>query len=477
MITGYRFSFVNSTVQTEKEEYTVPDQQFITGGSNDELHSLFKLDEDFGLVLIGPVQFLECMCDEFEHNRVFRLHKIASTLNYLVTGLLVSTTIFIGLSLVMIPIAIYYFNELWGFNLVLRSISLISIGILGKYIKRVYTSPTYSWWVLVLFLLLILVISMSAQLHSEITIYVAILEMVYIVVIINHLSGLLFGFIIILSVASCLAWTVNIYSSELSVEIIVQTSLFLYCFASINCYASYINEKHSRETYNLQLRADSSIQKTEKLLKHMLPEHVLQNLQQGITETDKHAEVTILYADISGFTQWSSDKHPIEVIEMLSNLFTRFDKLCVKHHVYKVHTIGDCYVVLGFTDKKKRDPSEECLNVVKMAMDMIKCIQNLNWRKGTEFNMRIGVHTGTIIAGIIGTSIVRYDIYGPDNDIANKMESEGCPGKINISEDTMKILIDNQLGNFRFQRNKPVVYEPTSRVLESYLVFNSNVSY
>ena len=95
---------------------------------------------------------------------------------------------------------------------------------------------------------------------------------------------------------------------------------------------------------------------------------------------------------------------------MLSNLFTRFDKLCVEFDVYKVHTIGDCYVVMGDTGKKRRNPSIECINVMKMAYRMIEVIEEENKRCNSSLNMRIGVHTGEIIAGIIGTNIVRYDI-------------------------------------------------------------------
>ena len=129
---------------------------------------------------------------------------------------------------------------------------------------------------------------------------------------------------------------------------------------------------------------------------------------------------------------------------MLSNLFSRFDKLCVECDVYKVHTIGDCYVVMGDTDKKHRNPSKECFNVMKMAYQMIEVIKEENQKHSSNLNMRIGVHTGEIIAGVIGTNIVRYDIWGPDVLIANKMESNGTPGKIKVSNDT-KLMIESRI--------------------------------
>ena len=156
---------------------------------------------------------------------------------------------------------------------------------------------------------------------------------------------------------------------------------------------------------------------------------------------------------------------------MLSEMFTRFDKVCVVHKVYKVHTIGDCYVVMGYIGGEDRDISEECYNVLRMAESMIGIIRDINKENGSELNMRIGIHTGEVIAGITGTNIVRYDIYGPDVEIANKVESNGMPGKINISEVTKNLLEIYQPGRFEFAFNpKKIIHEPTSRELDSYFL-------
>lgn len=125
--------------------------------------------------------------------------------------------------------------------------------------------------------------------------------------------------------------------------------------------------------------ANHEIDKHENLLSHLMPSHVLKAIKDGVLGTDLYRNVTILYADICGFTNWSSDKRPIEVVSMLSELFTTFDHLCVTNFVYKVHTIGDCYVILGQTevgpDGENRNSVTECYNVVKMALDMIKSIR------------------------------------------------------------------------------------------------------
>ncbi len=109
---------------------------------------------------------------------------------------------------------------------------------------------------------------------------------------------------------------------------------------------------------------------------------------------DEFDEVTILYADIKGFTDYSASVEPRDVVNMLSALFTKFDKMCVKYNIYKVYTIGDCYVALSFIEATARDPGREAVNMVKMALSMIEIIREV--RKEVKFDgldMRIGLHT------------------------------------------------------------------------------------
>ena len=111
---------------------------------------------------------------------------------------------------------------------------------------------------------------------------------------------------------------------------------------------------------------------------------------------------------------------------MLRKLFTKFDRECIKNECYKVCTIGDCYVAIGFNDAKKRNPIKEAINLVNFGLEMVKIIEKVrDLINYDDLNMRIGIHTGVVIGGIIGTEVVRYDIYGADNMIANDMESNG----------------------------------------------------
>ena len=179
---------------------------------------------------------------------------------------------------------------------------------------------------------------------------------------------------------------------------------------------------------------------------HLLPQHIIHeffnNPSKRLELIDIFDEVTILFADIAGFTAYSSNREPEEVVLMLRNLFTDFDKCCLIHNVYKLYTIGDCYVILGLINANSRNPEQEAKNVVEMGFSMIEIIKEV--RKAIQFeelDMRIGIHSGRVIGGVIGTDIVRYDVYGSDVVIANKMESNGEKGKIQVSEETKDLLL------------------------------------
>ena len=110
--------------------------------------------------------------------------------------------------------------------------------------------------------------------------------------------------------------------------------------------------------------------------------------------TDSIENVTILFADIAGFTQYSSNVTAENVVTMLKRLFTEFDKMCLVNKVFKLYTIGDCYVVLGFLNARNRNPIQEAKNVIKMGFSMIEIIKNLrNCVDYQQLNMRIVIHT------------------------------------------------------------------------------------
>ena len=232
----------------------------------------------------------------------------------------------------------------------------------------------------------------------------------------------------------------------------------------------YTQEKNERKNFNLKTYAQSEINENKTLLKKLMPKHALKNLQNELYFTDRLKNVTLLYADIVGFTNWSSNKAPNEIVMMLSELFTNFDRLCVEFDVYKVCTIGDCYVVMGLSSSGVRNEKNECLNIAKMGFKMIEVINQKNIDHQSQLNMRIGIHTGEVIGGIIGTSIVRYDIWGPDVLIANKMESNGSPGKVKVSKTTKDILKNSSAQLIQFEKSNHVEIKNLNISLKSYYI-------
>ena len=248
-----------------------------------------------------------------------------------------------------------------------------------------------------------------------------------------------------------------------------------YCllFIGLVIITIYNYEYKQRMSIGLVSAASEELNKIEELLSQMMPPHVLKNLEEEVNVVDKLNQVTIMYADIAGFTAWSAIRDSKEVVGMLSELFTRFDKMCIEFNVYKVHTIGDCYVAMGYTDKKNRNPAKEAVNVLNFARSLISVIEETNEKCECKLGMRIGIHTGEVIGGITGTKIVRYDIYGPDALIANKMESNGEEGKITLSESTKTLLDEFSPGKYMFTAFKEAKIVSLGKTIKMFLVTDS----
>ncbi|XP_066145392.1 adenylate cyclase type 9 [Euwallacea fornicatus] len=157
---------------------------------------------------------------------------------------------------------------------------------------------------------------------------------------------------------------------------------------------------------------------------------------------DTMNDVSILFADIVGFTKMSSTKSAEELVEILNNLFQRFDDLCKDHYCEKISTLGDCYYCVSGCPKARTDHAQCC---VEMGLSMIQAIKQFDQEKHEGINMRVGIHTGTVLCGIVGTKRFKFDVWSNDVSLANKMESTGKPGMVHISEKTRTFLKDQYL--------------------------------
>ncbi|MCW6049938.1 adenylate/guanylate cyclase domain-containing protein [Lyngbya sp. CCAP 1446/10] len=189
------------------------------------------------------------------------------------------------------------------------------------------------------------------------------------------------------------------------------------------------------------LRAEQ--EKSERLLLNILPEMIADRLKQGqINIADGFAEVTVLFADIVGFTQISSRTSPEELVELLNKIFSAFDCLSEKYGLEKIKTIGDNYMVAGGLPLPCKNHAE---SIAEMAIEMQQEILKFSDECGEPLNIRIGINTGPVVAGVIGTKKFIYDLWGDAVNTASRMESQGLPGKIQVSSSTYKLLCDKYL--------------------------------
>lgn len=147
--------------------------------------------------------------------------------------------------------------------------------------------------------------------------------------------------------------------------------------------------------------------------------------------------VSILFADIVGFTKMSSNKTAEELVEILNDLFERFDDLCVLNNCEKISTLGDCYYCVSGCPEPRIDHAKCC---VEMGLQMIDAIKQFDVERNEGVNMRVGIHTGTVLCGIVGTRRFKFDVWSNDVSYANLMESTGKPGSVHISERTLEYL-------------------------------------
>ena len=199
----------------------------------------------------------------------------------------------------------------------------------------------------------------------------------------------------------------------------------------------YLYEKLARSEFN-------SRNISEKLLLNILPESIATRLKDKENAiADSFNNVTVLFADIVGFTELSSQLPPNLVVGLLNQIFSRFDRLAEFHQLEKIKTIGDAYLVVAGLPFPKDDHAEA---IADMALNMQQAIIAFNQETGQNLSIRTGINTGPVVAGVIGLKKFAYDLWGDTVNTASRMESHGIAGKIQVSETTYNCL--NQLYEF-----------------------------
>ncbi len=213
-------------------------------------------------------------------------------------------------------------------------------------------------------------------------------------------------------------------------------------FASYLAYmASLAIEAHARKQAQKALRKEQ--EKVEELLLNVLPPPIVSRLKhQQCSIADCFNEATVLFADIVGFTTIADLISPATLVDLLNEIFSSFDLLTQKYGLEKIKTIGDAYMVAGGIPTPRADHAEA---IALFALDMQHAIASFNTQCGEDFSIRIGIHTGPVVAGVIGIKKFTYDLWGDTVNTASRMESHGLPGSIHVSETTYHILQDKFL--------------------------------
>ena len=182
-------------------------------------------------------------------------------------------------------------------------------------------------------------------------------------------------------------------------------------------------------------------EKADRLLLNILPRPVAESLKQGEgTLAQLYDEATILFADLVGFTNVSAQMQPIELVNMLNLIFSTFDHLAEYHGLEKIKTVGDEYMAVGGLPLPM---GHHVKAVAHLALDMQIAIQEFKGPEGQPFQIRIGINTGSVVAGVIGIKKFAYDLWGDTVNIASRMESHGEPGRIQVTQAVYEVLKDD----------------------------------
>merc|ERR1711874_131601 len=200
-------------------------------------------------------------------------------------------------------------------------------------------------------------------------------------------------------------------------------------------------EKKSAKLDDQQKKLSDVMKKSDDIIAQMLPKSVAEDLAKGKTNAEickSYDCVTMLFSDVVTFTIICSKLKPTQVVQLLNNMYTLFDFLCDQNAVYKVETIGDAYLIVAGCPNKA---ANHALKICDMAFDMMDGIKILKVPgSGDDIHMRIGVHSGPVVAGVVGLKMPRYCLFGVNVGLTEKFESNSKPDRIHISETTIEHL-------------------------------------
>ncbi len=243
-----------------------------------------------------------------------------------------------------------------------------------------------------------------------------------------------------------------LFTRDSSLDVLF-ADFFVVSFAIVGMAGAYGLERFARLLFLREIELDRERGRADRLLSNTLPQAIVDRLMeragdgnlprpQGGDPTpqiiaDGLPAVTVLFADLVGFTSQAGSMGPTELVRILDDVFSRFDGLAGRHGMEKIKTVGDAYMAVAGAPEPRSDHAEAAAD---MALEILAILRDERWPSGAPLDVRIGIASGPVVAGVIGRRKFAYDLWGDTVNVASRLETNGEPGRILVSEATARLL-------------------------------------
>jgi adenylate cyclase len=214
----------------------------------------------------------------------------------------------------------------------------------------------------------------------------------------------------------------------------------LLTFVLLAMFIAFFRERYIRTDFKKSIQIQDEQRRFEALLYNIIPARIAERLRAGEHPVaDAHAEATVLFADLVGSSSLARKLAPHHLIEVLNELYSEFDALAERHGVERIKTMGDSYMAVAGLEPRENTAASDGLaatRVLTLAIEMIRTVRKTSERVGQSLRLRVGIHTGALIAGVLGGRRYQYDVWGDAVNVASRLESTSEPDRVQVSETT-----------------------------------------